>query len=83
MAARIGTIDSPDYRPPREGDYIIQRKGKAKRFKADDGNLISPMAFALWTVGGCVALYLIAMSPKKTPINTVQGLPPYEGPPKP
>ena len=51
----------------------------AARTKNDD--FVSPLSFALWTVGGCVALYLIAMSPKKTPIGTVGGLPPYEGPP--
>ncbi len=50
----------------------------ATRTQNDD--FVSPLSFALWTAGGCVALYLIAMSPKKTPINTVQGLPPYEGP---
>lgn len=45
--------------------------------------LLSPFALTFWMGAGCVALYLIAMSPKKTPISTVQGLPPYEGPPKP
>ena len=42
--------------------------------------LLSPFALTFWMGAGCVALYLIAMSPKKTPISTVQGLPPYEGP---
>lgn len=42
--------------------------------------LLSPFAVTFWMGAGAVALYLLAMSQKKTPISTIQGLPPYQGP---
>lgn len=41
--------------------------------------LLSPFSVAFWMGGGLVVLLLLT-SKKKTPINTVQGLPPYQGP---
>lgn len=41
--------------------------------------LLSPFTVTFLMAGGLVALLLLT-SKKKTPINTVQGLPPYEGP---
>lgn len=41
--------------------------------------LLSPFSVAFWMGGGLVALLLLT-SKKKTPIDTVQGLPPYQGP---
>ncbi len=41
--------------------------------------LLSPFAVTFWMAGGLVALLLLT-GKKKTPINTIQGLPPYEGP---
>lgn len=41
--------------------------------------LLSPFSVAFWMGGGLVVLLLLT-SKKKTPMGTVQGLPPYQGP---
>lgn len=46
---------------------------------ASTRELLSPFSIAFWMGGGLVALLLLT-SKKKTPIATVQGLPPYQGP---
>lgn len=47
--------------------------------KKSSSELLSPFAITFWMGGGLLALLLLT-SKKKTPIDTVQGLPPYEGP---
>lgn len=49
--------------------------------KPSTKELLSPFTFTFVMIGGCVALFLLATAKKKTPIGTVSGLPPYEGPP--
>ncbi len=49
--------------------------------KPSAAELLSPFSITFWMAGGLVALLLLT-SKKKTPIDTVQGLPPYEGPPR-
>lgn len=47
--------------------------------KLSTSELLSPFTITFWMGGGLVALLLLT-SKKKTPIDTIQGLPPYEGP---
>jgi hypothetical protein len=48
-----------------------------KKTTATAAELLSPFSIAFWMGGGLVALLLLT-SKKKTPIGTVQGLPPFD-----
>lgn len=48
-----------------------------KKSNLSTAELLSPFSVAFWMGGGLVALLLLT-SKKKTPIGTVQGLPPFD-----